>query len=236
MNKSQTRRAVQARRWRDSAREKRRMNNVIAEYVRYKHKNIYNDCYELYQALKKRYPNLGPKCDLTKTGMFKRLIRKDSDTSSDEESSTVDNSAAPSTSTETVPPAVDNSTAPSASTESVPPTVDNSTAPAISNELVPDPVQAPLIPVQHLHVNYNSVGEITENLIQEGEYVNMNALNNEILNDLINDLERDENIQGLLNDINVQPMEQEEDVDEGIGLNLQNEVEELLGFDFEYDF
>ena len=262
MSKSQTKRAVQAWRWRDNARQKRRLNNVISEYVRHKHKNIYNDCYELYEALKKIYPDLGPKRDLTKTGMFKRLVRKNSDSSSDEEVFTIDNSE-PSTSTVppvndnsepsalTVPPAVDNSvsststvpsvvgnsepstsTVPSAvvnsepSISTVPPTGDNS--PVISNE----PVQAPLIPVQHLYVNYNSVGELAENLIQDWEYVNMNVLNNEILDDLINELEQDEHIQDLLNDINMQPFEQEEDIDEGIELNVENEAEELFDFDF----
>ena len=284
MNKSQSKRAVQARRWRDTAREKRRINNVIAEYVQHKYKDVYNECYELYEALKKKYPNLGPKCDLTKTAMFKRLIEKDSDSSSssDEEFSvagdnftTTTNDPVPAvdtcdnftTTTSDPVPAVDTCDNFTTTTSEPVPAVDtcdnfttttSEPVPAVdtsdnftttTGEPVPavdtsdnfttttsDPVPAASIPVHHLHINYNSLGEIVEELIDEGEYVNMNALHNELLDDIINDLERDESIQEILNDYNVQPMEQEEDDDEGIGLNLENEIEELLDFDFEFDF
>ena len=268
MVRSQTKRAVQARKCRDTAREKRRINNVLAEYVRHKHANIYNECYELYKALKKKYPNLGPKCDLTKTTMFKRLIEKDLDTSSssDEECSVAGNNFTATASNHSVPavdssdiftatisnPAADSNANLTATTsEPIPVPADDSNAnltattsepipvPAVDSndilsETINEPVPAASIPVQHLHINYNSLGEIVENLIDEGEYVNMNALNNELLQDIINDLEHDESIHEILNDVH--PMEQQEDVDEGIVLNLQNEVEELLGFDLEYDF
>ena len=272
MNKSQTKRAVQARRWRDTARETRRMNKVIAEYVRYKYEDIYGECQELFQAIKKKYPNLGPKCDLTKTSMFRRLTQKDSDSSSNDEESppatdnftvTAINNPVP-TNSEPVPaassdvftvttmsdpvPVTDTTTADFTSTsEPVPPTTSSD---VFTDTTMSDPVPvtdtatddftavsepvppAAVIPVQHLHIHHNSLGEIVEELVNEGEYVNMNALHEELLADIVNDLERDENINEILN-VYV-PREQEED--EGIGLAIENEVEEHLNYDLEFDF
>ena len=77
------------------------------------------------------------------------------------------------------------------------------------------------IPVQHLYVNYNSLGEIVEELVDEGEYVNMRALQNELIDDIINDLEQDQNVQELLNDYDPPSMEE----DEGIELNVESEID-----------
>ena len=89
MDKSQSKRAIQARKWRDSAREKRRFNNIVFKYVRYKHVEIYNECLSLHESLKKKYPDLGPKKDLTKTPMFRRVIESySSDNEDDNECTT----------------------------------------------------------------------------------------------------------------------------------------------------
>ena len=272
MDKSQSKRAIQARKWRDSAREKRRFNNVISEYVRYKHVEIYNECLSLYESLKKKYPDLAPKKDLTKTRMFRRIIESySSDTEDDNECTTSEAvSAVPvvdeRTTSEAVSavPAVDQctiseavftfpvvnectiseavSTVPvvdectiSEAVSAVPATDECTTSEAVS--AVPatdecttsDAQHTPAsIPVQHLHVNYNSLGEIVEELIDEGEYVNMRALQNELIDDIINDLEQDQNVQELLNDYDPQSMEE----DEGIELNLESEIDELFDFDF----
>ena len=82
------------------------------------------------------------------------------------------------------------------------------------------------IPVQHLHVNYNSLGEIVEELVDEGEYVNMRALQNELIDDIINDLEQDQNVQDLLNEYDAHPIEE----DEGIELSIESEIDELFDF------
>ena len=286
MNKQLSKRAVQARKWRDNARETRRLNKVIAKYVQHKHKDIYVECQELFQAIKEKYPNLGPKCDLTKTRMFRRLT--DTDNSSDCEESPAGQKSVPATSngvftlTTTSDPvtntAADDFTA--ADTQSVPPAgssqaftdttisdpvinttpddftvADNQTVPptgsshAFTTTTTSDPVintatddftvaeteSVPpdhLIPVQHMHIQYNSLGELVEEITNEGEYVNANSLRMDLLNDIVNDLEHDESINEILNDV---PMQQEED-DEGIGLVLENEVEDLLDFNVEFDF
>ena len=271
MVKSQSKRAVQARKYRDSAREKRRMNKVVAEYVQYKYVDIYNECSALYHSLKKKYPNLGQKCDLTKTPMFRRLTQNDSDTSSSnhEQHSTTEDSFSTSTTNEH-DSTTDNFSTSTCETVSVSEifttTTTNEPGPSVENfvssisEPVPgaenladtttnepvstvgddfmastsEPLQPPVIPVQHLHINYNSVGELYEELVNEGEYVNINALNNNLLQDIVNELEHDEDINELLN--NVQQVMEQEEIDEGIDLNVENEIEELLDFNVEYDF
>ena len=290
MEKSQTKRAVQARKWRNSARDQRRLNKVINSYVFHKYRNIYDECHDLFIALKEKYPALGPKCDLTKTRMFRRII-EDSDSSNSEENTTKTVTSAPSTAghfatetvtaapstaghfatetvtaapstaghfaTETVTAAPSTaghfatetvtaapSTAGHFATETV--TATPSTAGHFATETVTEapltaahfatePVQSETIPVQHLHVGFNSYGKIVEQLTDEGEYVSMNSVNDEAFNDIIRELERDESIQQLLNDIEIQPIEEEIDADEGIGLNAENEDDEL-DFNIEFDF
>ena len=261
MVKSQSKRAVQARKYRDSAREKRRLNKVVAEYVHYKYVNIYNECHALYRSLKEKYPNLGQKCDLTKTPMFRRLTQKDSDNSSsdDEQHSTTDDIFSTSTTTTTCETVSDSEIFTTTTTNETGPTVENfvsstsepvpgaeNLADTTTNQSVStvgddftastsEPLQPATIPVQHLHIHHNSVGELYEELVNEGEYVNINALNNNLLQDIVNELEHDENINELLNNVQ-QVMEQEDEIDEGIGLNLENEIEELLDFNAEFDF
>ena len=55
-----------------------------------------------------------------------------------------------------------------------------------------------------------------------------------IINDIINDLQRDEHIHAILNNQLVHPAY--EDDDEGIGLNIDTELEAILEpFDFELE-
>ena len=86
MSKKISEKAIQARKYRCRARDKRQLNNVIACYVEHKYKEIYNECNGIYQAIKEKYPDIGLKCDLTKTAMFRRIISQFD--SSDDESTT----------------------------------------------------------------------------------------------------------------------------------------------------
>ena len=249
MNKSQSKKAVQARRWRDSARETRRLNKIITEYVRFKYEDIYAECENLFQAIKDKYPNLGPKRDLTKTPMFRKIIQRDSsddeepkgvctitlrdvitkdnptttEAANESDSSTTAEAIQPfsSTTAEAIQP-VSSTTA-----ESIQP-VPSTTAEAIQT------VQPEIIPVQHLHIYNDSFGETIEELCDEGEYVNMNSLSDNVVADIVNELQDDEELNEILNQYI--PIEQEIEVDEGIGLALENEVQDLLNFDMEFDF
>ena len=258
MERSQTKKAVQARKWRNSARDQRRLNKVINRYIFHKHRSIYDECNELFIALKEKYPTLGDKCDLTKTRMFRRLV-EDTDSSDNGENTikTAPTSTAgllanatetefPSTAghiataTETEFPSTTGHITITTETES-PSTTGHIT---ITTETEPpltaphnatEPVQPEFIPVRHLHVGFNAYGQIMDQLTDEGEYVNMNNVNNEEFENIIRELERDESIQQLLNDIEMQPLEDEPDADEGIGLNAENEDDEL-DYNVQFDF
>ena len=71
MPKSQSKRAIEGRKWRASARERRRLNTVVTEYVRLKHATIYEECSNLYISILKNYSE---KQNLTKTREFRELI------------------------------------------------------------------------------------------------------------------------------------------------------------------
>ena len=256
MKKSQTKKAVQARKWRNSARDQRRLNKVINRYVFHKHRSIYDECYELFIALKEKYPTLGDKCDLTKTKMFKRLV-EDTDSSSEENTiktapmsttgllanatETVTTAEHIATATETESPSTTGHITTATETE-FPSTTGHIT---ITTETEPpltppphfatEPVQPEFIPVRHLHVGFNAHGQLIDQLTDEGEYVNINNVNNEEFEDIIRELERDESIQQLLNDIEIQPLEDEPDIDEGISLNVENEDDEL-DYNVQFDF
>ena len=94
-------------------------------------------------------------------------------------------------------------------------------------------IQPEILPVYHLHVGYNSNGEMYDELTNEGEFVNIHDVNDDIFNEVIQELERDADIQQLLNEIEIQPLPEPADIDEGIDLNIENEDDD---FDFLYDF
>ena len=88
MNNSQSKKAIQARKWRAKARDKRQLNYVVSSYTYYKYRSIYNEAYELFLNLKDKYPLLGPKCNLTKTPLFRRFVAIVDSSDSEETTST----------------------------------------------------------------------------------------------------------------------------------------------------
>ena len=66
---SKTKRAISAREWRVGYREKRRFKTFLNEYIEAKHNDIYKQCYEFYDLLKRMHPGRN---DLTKIREFKR--------------------------------------------------------------------------------------------------------------------------------------------------------------------
>ena len=85
MPKSQTKRAIQARRYRVEARGKRRFNTVVTEYVRLKHEGIYKECSEFYDSVVEKY-SLNQ--NLVKTTEFREFmwgyVQNDNETCEDE--------------------------------------------------------------------------------------------------------------------------------------------------------
>ena len=292
MSNSVTKKAIQARKWRSKARDKCQLNNIIASYVEHKYITIYKECYDIYLAVKDKYPDIGPKCNLAKTPMFRRLIQYSDSSDDDDEkskrsitrsmtkskqkvgetdeaafpaspatSSETTTPASPATSSETTTPAspatssettmpaspaTSSETAapasPAASSETITPvspaTSSETTtppSPATSSESTASasPIQPQLIPVQHLHVGYNGLGEIVDQLTDEGEYVNIDNINNDVFMNIFNELEQDDDLQMLLNNVEVQHLEEPIDMDEGIELGILGEDDD---FNDLYDF
>ena len=61
---SQSKRAIEGRRWRIHAREKRRLNTVIAKYIEEKHNDLHTKCVNFYDSVVGKYSQVQ---DLSKT-------------------------------------------------------------------------------------------------------------------------------------------------------------------------
>ena len=65
----QSERAIKAREWRATQREKRRFDTLLSDYAKVKYQDVYKECTEFYRVLNKTYPK---KHDLTKTKEYRR--------------------------------------------------------------------------------------------------------------------------------------------------------------------
>ena len=257
MPKKLSEKAIQARKYRCRARDKRQLDNVIACYVEHKYKEIYNECNGIYQVIKEKYPDIGLKCDLTKTAMFRRIISQ-FDSSDDESTtsttttvssatlSTTTTAASPATLTPASPvtsataasPATPTPASPVTSATAASPATPTPASPATSDETVntppeTSPVQQQRIPVRHLYVGYNALGELVDQVTDEGEYVDMSNVDNDVFMDVIAELEEDNEIRDLLNNVEVQQLEEPLDKDEGIELGIAGEDDDFNDlFDF----
>ena len=265
MAKNISKKAIKAKKWRCKARDKRQFNNIVSCYVEHKYKAIYKECSNIYQSIKDKYPDIGPKCNLAKTTMFRRIILQID--SSDDETSTsaspaetstsaspaetetsaspaeTETSASPAeTATSASPAETETSASPAetatsaspaeTATSASPAETETSASPA-ETETSASPVQPQLIPVRHLHVGYNASGELVDQLTDEGEYININSINNDVFMDIVNELEQDDDIQQLLNNVEIHPLEEPVDMDEGIELGVPGEDDD---FNDIYDF
>ena len=261
-SRSQSKKAVEARRWRISAKEKRRFNTLVTEYVQFKHHDIYNECYQLYNTLNEKHPDAG---NLTKTRTFKRMIEDHKDESVPNETTSssvgedfVDESnpnetALSSVEGDFVDESNPNGTALSSVEEDF---VDE------SNPNEPNPNETTLSTVEDFvdesnpnETTLSSVGDIVDEpvrnesdnilslAIQETlaahDYANINEIENvdDFINEIINDLEENDAVRGMLADDDdeyVQPQYQYED--EGIGLNLEDELMfDIEPFDYQLE-
>ena len=87
MSLSQSKKAIQARQWRVIKRQKRRFNVVLSDFTKIKFGNVYREAKDLFESLNDKYPN---KHDLTKTReykLWKNNILNDDDTDGSEKES-----------------------------------------------------------------------------------------------------------------------------------------------------
>ena len=199
MPKSQTSRAIYVRRWRENNYKDKRFNKPLREYIELKYGDIYNEYCSFFKSLDEQHPSAK---DLTKTRTYKKWkneLLNDESTEPEDESDTTDNQTEPAE-----PDTTDNQTEPAE-----PDTTDNQIDPAEPDVLTAT-IQETLSPV---------VNEIN---------IDINEVDN-IIEQMINELEQDDAIRDLLNQNNdelVHPHYQYED--EGIGLNVETELEDIL--------
>ena len=227
--------ATYKRQWRRQNYEDKRFNKLLNQYLQLKHENIFNEYCVFYQTLKEENPNAK---DLTKTTAFKKWKKQrkgeQTDTERDEPAKSPvklvtyiiqdpEVQAEPVTFTEVVQETVNIIHDPEVEAEPV-------TFTEVAQETVtegPESVQVdPFIA---------AVQELFSPAIN-GEDINIefNQADN-IIAEIINSLEQEDAVRDLLNvQENNQP---DQDQDEGIGLNLEDEIEP---FDFyrevEFDF
>ena len=87
MNKQLSKRAIEGRKWRINAREKRRLNTIVTRYIEEKHGDIYQKCKEFYNKVVEKYSTVQ---NLTKTEEFRFFLNENA--ASDNEQATTSNS------------------------------------------------------------------------------------------------------------------------------------------------
>ena len=210
MKLSQSKRAIGAREWRVGNREKRRFNALLNGYVSNKYCSIYNECREFYNSLNKEYPE---RHDLTKTKTFKRWRSRQCAAQNDE-SDEDNNNTEPSTSIITRPPSVE---------QSLPHAEDNT-----GSETGDDNDQQ--LPQQ------NILAEAGVELLP-GDPLAVDDAEN-IIDEIIRELNQDDAIRNIFNDDNEMVVPHYVEEDEGIGLNVEIELDDIIepleleGFDF----
>ena len=72
MPKVLSKRALEGRRWRVQARQKRKLNTIISKYIEEKHEDIYAKCVMFYDRVVSKYPEVQ---NLTKTEEFQLMLK-----------------------------------------------------------------------------------------------------------------------------------------------------------------
>ena len=211
MSLSQSRRAIEARQWRATKREKRRFNIVLSDFTKTKFGNVYSEAKEFFESLNEKYPN---KHDLTKTKEYKlwknNIVNDDTDGSEKETEDKSDSEREPEVAGE------------QSVNEKQPGTPGDKSASEADDEAdeTDNALDILQIAVQDLPVSpeINDLDARIEQIIQE--------------------LQQDNNLRDFLNDERngelVHP--RYEDDDEGIGLNVEVELEAVFEpFDYELE-
>ena len=214
--KSQTPRAVYTRQWRENTYKSKRFNKLLKEYIELKYISLYNEYCAFFNSIDEQHPTAK---DLTKTRTYRKwkeelLKHQESEPEDQQERNTLPTEA-------DEPFTV--SSEPEAGQSSIPIQLDCSEARIPPQQDILTPlVEDILSPDNQINANINQA----DNLIQE----------------IIDDLERDDAVRDLINEMGneelVHPLYEEHD--EGIGLNLEDEldiepfdfIEEVEGFDF----
>ena len=185
MSLSQTKKAINERKRRTNDREKRRHNVFIEDYIATKYKAIYAECNTFYDQLRGMYPN---KLNVTKTYRYRKWKKQIAET------------AETITNTESVPDEVETENTEAADSESVPDEVETENTEAADSESVPDEVETE-------NTEAPSILEVAAQELFPSEERTFDDMDR-IVNDIIQELERDNEILNLL------PVIEETELDE----------------------
>ena len=241
--RSQSRKAIEARRWRVNAKEKKRFNKLVTEYVRFKYHDIYDECHRLYKVLDEKHSESH---DLTKTRTFKRMIEDLKDQSLSPAQDLIDepvpNTSSPAPNESSSLPAQNESTS-SPVQDLIDEPVPNTSSPA-PNEFSSSPAQNESTSSPVPNESSNILTEAIQETLAAHNYMNIDEIQNidNVINEIINDLEENDAVRNILDaavDDAVRDMfddEQDQNEDEGIGLNLEEEIFfDIEPFDFELE-
>ena len=218
MPKSQTERTAYTRQWREKNYKDKRFNKPLKEYIQLKYDCIFNEYCSFFKSLDQQHP--GAK-DLTKTRTFKKwkkeVLSNEPSESETEAGDQIDDQIE--TRTELNINEAD----------SINDQIETRTD---EPDILTATVREMLSPAE-----INKADNGTELSID------INQVNN-VIQEIINDFEQDEALRGLLNDPNDLVHPHYEDDDEGIGLNVETELEDIVepfdynleveGFDFDF--
>ena len=262
--KSQTKKGVEARRWRVNAKEKKRFNTVVTEYVHLKYNDIYNKCCQLYQMLNEKHPEAG---NLTKTRTFKRMIEDHNDKSNQVEPDRDDDVVSVETDVadEPVLDEVNDVAGVQADVADEPVLDEVNDVVGVQADVADEPVLDEVNDVVGVQADVadepvrdevaraepdNILSVAIQETLAAHEYGNINEIQNmdNVIDDIINDLEENDAVRAILNDaVDVMAHEMfaeydeyvpqmDMDEDEGIGLNLEAEIDvEPFDYDLEVE-
>ena len=221
---AQNKRAIDARRWRASATERRRFSKVLEAYIQTKHDDIYQQVKRMYDNLNEKYPT---KHDLTKTREWKTWVstctkewktwKKNahapdtSDESSDEETIMIQPEATTVVETTTT---AETTTETAVETTMIQPEattgVETTTTAETTTETVVETtmIQAEATTVVETTTTAETTAETavetttataTESAIEMEEHISENELLEQPINEIIQEMHQDEDLENYLN-------------------------------------
>ena len=242
--KSQSNRAVVSRKWRCTNREKKRFNALLCGYINVKYNNIYSECRQFYNTLIDMYPEAR---DLTKTRAYKEWKEQQGNHPQNNLNLDLPFEQQPECSLD-LPVEQESSEQQESFENNVQAecSLDLSVEQESSEqqESFENSVQAECSLDLSVEQESNERQESFENNEQDDltvavnemlhdNLVNVNEVDN-MINEIIMDLEQDDAILDILNEYREHDMNNQlvlpnyQDEDEGIGLNLETELEGII--------
>ena len=216
MPKTKTQRNKYAREWRKNSYEEKRFNKPLREFLELKYRDIFNEYNWFYKSLNEQYPTSK---DLTKTTGYKNWKRRqlNCESSDDEQPET---EPAETEQPETEQPETEPAETEQPETEQPETEPAETEQPETESNILTVALEETVPPDDNNNVDINNM--------------DINQIDN-IIEQVINELEGEEAIRELLNNNElVHPHYQ--DQDEGIGLDVESELEAILEpFDYELE-